>query len=188
MTFNPSIPQATDRPSDSQSQILNNFTALNNIFNQEHVTFNAATDNGEHKKITMNAPLGADPNLSDPKASLYTKTVAGDSELFFEKFDNVATANLVRQLTNLTIVTAGGNFGVTTPWGIVINWGTVVLTTAGTAVTFAVAFPNAANSVVLTAQDANASRNGTYQNLITTGFTAHGTNNGLNASYLAIGN
>ncbi len=130
MTYRVGIPQSADRPSDSQSQIADNFTQLNSIFGQEHVEFNATLDNGEHKKVTLNAPLGSDPGLADPKASLYTKTVSGDSELFFEKFDNAATANLVSQMTNLPIVnfvntgTAGGNGDfIDTPFGIRIIWG-----------------------------------------------------------------
>lgn len=129
MTFNPSIPQATDRPSRSQSDLLNNFTQLNTVFDVDHVTYNAAADRGEHTKITLNDVI-ADPGLADPKCSVYIKTVAGDSELFFEKYDNTAVANLVQQMTNLVVTTAaaggtvGGNISyIDTPWGLRLLWG-----------------------------------------------------------------
>jgi len=130
MSFNPNIPQASDDPSVSQGQILTNFTQLNNIFGTDHITYDAASDNGEHKQISLNAPLGADPGLADPKASVYTKTVNGDSELFYEKFNNAGAANQTRQMTNLirtTVAntgTAGGNITSTdTPWGLRLIWG-----------------------------------------------------------------
>jgi hypothetical protein len=129
MTFDPTIPQPTDRPSASQAQLLNNFTQLNTVFSVDHVAFNATTDRGEHNQITLNSTV-ADPGLGDPKCSLYIKTVAGDSELFFEKYDNTAVANLVQQMTNLTITTAanagtaGGNISyIDTPWGLRFLWG-----------------------------------------------------------------
>lgn len=127
--FDPSVPQSGDRPSNSQAQLLNNFTQLNTVFDVDHVTFNAATGRGEHNKVTLNSVI-ADPGLADPKCSLYIKTVAGDSELFFEKYDNTAVANLVQQMTNLVVTTvanggtAGGNISyVDTPWGLRFLWG-----------------------------------------------------------------
>lgn len=129
MVYDPSIPQSGDRPSVSQAQLLNNFTELNTVFNIDHVAFNATSDRGEHLQVTLNSTV-ADPGLGDPKVSLYTKTIAGDSELFFEKFDNGAAANLVQQMTNLPTTTAanagtaGGNISyIDTPWGFRILWG-----------------------------------------------------------------
>lgn len=159
MTYNPSIPQPTDRMSDSQAQLLANFTQLNTIFDAEHITFNSATDNGEHKKITMNAPLGADPGLSDPKASVYTKTVAGDSELFYEKFDNTATANLVQQLTNLT-VTSGARHGGTqytwlSPWGMRFTSGITAAFSGTSLDNFITAFTSVIYTSIATPSDPN---------------------------------
>lgn len=159
MTYNPSIPQSTDRPSDSQGQLLNNFTALNTIFDQEHVTFNATADNGEHRKITFNDVLGADPGLADPKASLYTKTVAGDSELFYEKYDNVATANQINQLTNLA-VTSGVRHGGTqrtilTPFGFRITMGSTAAFSGTSTDNYITAFTTVIYSATATANDVN---------------------------------
>ena len=142
MSFDPNIPQATDRPSASQADLLNNFTQLNTVFDVDHVTFNAASDRGEHNKITLNSTI-ADPGLADPKCSLYIKTVAGDSELFFEKYDNGAAANLVQQMTNLNITnlvnpgTAGGTlYRIDSPLGYTIYMGQTNAFSGNRTVTF----------------------------------------------------
>lgn len=53
MVYLPSIPAANDKPAQSQSQIQQNFTQLNTQFGVEHVAFDAATANGQHKSITL---------------------------------------------------------------------------------------------------------------------------------------
>lgn len=160
MTYNPAIPQSTDRPSDSQAQLLANFTALNNIFNQEHVTFNAVEDNGEHKNITFNDVLGADPGLADPKASLYTKSDGTDSQLFFENFDNGASANLVRQLTNLPVTSGakhgGTEYTILTPWGFRITMGVTAAFSGTSTDTFLTAFTTTIYTSIATPNDVNA--------------------------------
>jgi hypothetical protein len=159
MTYNPNVPQSSGRPSDSQAQILANFQQLNTIFNSEHITFNATADNGEHKKISFNDILGADPNLPDPKSSLYTKTVAGDSELFYEKYDNAGAANLVSQLTNLA-VTSGAKHGGTqytwfAPWGMRFTSGITAAFSGTSTDTFITAFTSTIYTAVCTANDPN---------------------------------
>lgn len=188
MTYNPNIPQSADRPSDSQAQLLANFTQLNTIFDAEHVTFNATTDNGEHKKITMNAPLGADPGLADPKASVYTKTVAGDSELFYEKYDNVATANLVQQMTNLT-VTNGVRHGGTqytwlSPWGMRFTSGVTAAFSGTSTDNYITAFTTVIYSATCTANDVNPQPISLTTNLTTLDLR---TSNSVSVYYLIIG-
>jgi hypothetical protein len=188
MSYNPSIPQSGDRPSASQSQILTNFTQLNSIFGQEHVTFNATADNGEHTKITLNNVLGADPNLADPKSSLYTKTVAGDSQLFFENFDVGGAANIVRQLTDL-VITSGAKHGGTqytllTPWGLRITMGLTTAFSGTSTDTFITAFTSTIYTAVCTGIDPNPQQvaltvNNTTLNLVTANF--------VSVRYLVIG-
>lgn len=116
----PSIPQADDDPKVSQGQILGNFTRLNTDFNVDHVQFSASTNRGQHRKITFQNVLGVDPDKAANIASLYTKTFAGDPELFFQ---NNNTSADVFQLTNLDIPSTGTNYKVTTPWGLQIAFG-----------------------------------------------------------------
>lgn len=74
MTYNPNIPQVGDDPSQSQGQILTNFSEINTRFGTDHVQFNDATpaDRGEHLQVTLNT-FKADPTLSYPKSQIYTK-------------------------------------------------------------------------------------------------------------------
>lgn len=129
MTFNPNIPQLSDRPAISVGQFQANWNKLNNDFNVDHIAFTASSGNGEHTKVTFNNVI-ADPGLVNPKASLYIKTVAGDSELFFQKYHVATLSNITRQMTNLTRVffanggTAGGTGEyIDTPWGLRFIWG-----------------------------------------------------------------
>lgn len=185
MPYSPNIPLASDVPSQSQAQLLENFTSLNTVFAQDHLAFNAV-DGGEHQKITFNSVI-ADPNLGDPKASLYIKTVSGDSELFFEKFKNSGAVNLSRQLTNLQITTVGSKYGVTTPWGLIMNWGQFTCNTSDTVVTFAVPFNSVPQSVQLTAISDNGSRNAVVRLTSTTNMTCRATNNSLGVFFYVIG-
>ena len=189
MTFNPNIPQAGDRPSGSQGQLLTNFAALNTVFAVDHLAFNAV-DGGEHQQVTLNSVVG-DPGLADPKCSLYIKTIAGDSELSFEKYDNTAAANLVQQMTNLAITTVGTNNGITTPWGLIINWGTY---TSAVAASVAVAFavPYVGVPIVTLGREDNVIPTTKYISYATgsvtnAGFTAVASGVAFTGSYIAIG-
>jgi hypothetical protein len=54
MAYNGNIPLATDRPSDSQPQIHNNFTGIQTLVTVDHVNFDLAGQ-GFHKKVTLPA-------------------------------------------------------------------------------------------------------------------------------------
>ena len=62
MTFNANIPMAGDIPSQSQRQILANFTALNTVFAVDHLAFNAI-NGGKHNQSTY-LTGGAPGNLA----------------------------------------------------------------------------------------------------------------------------
>ena len=106
MVYYNNIPAGASRPTASAGQFRSNFTDLDAVFNENHIGFSQTEDRGEHRKVTFNNVI-ADPAEGDPKASLYTKTIAGDSELFFENYDNATAVNIVRQLTNLNITNLG---------------------------------------------------------------------------------
>lgn len=139
MVYFPNIPQGTDKPSQSYVQIASNFTDLDTVFNNNHIGFSQPQDRGEHRRVTFNSVI-ADPGAANPKANLYIKTAGGSSQLFFENFNNALGANVQRQMTNLTIVNAGTNHGVTLPSGIILNWGNGVCAGGIATVTFAVAY------------------------------------------------
>jgi hypothetical protein len=133
MPYHPNIPQSTDDPALSQSDLLDNFQALLTQWSVNHVPLTAGGSQGLHTQVFFNAPLGTDPGLSLPQASVYTKAVAGIPQLFFQ---NGSMAANVFQLTGLPIVTVGTNYGFVTPWGVTFNMGKAT----SSPITFAVSF------------------------------------------------
>jgi len=80
--YNPNIPQPGDRPSDSQTQILQNFQTLDTVFTVDHVAFSLGINPGKHKQVTFDTvhPAGAPAGT---ESVLYTKNVGGVPELFW---------------------------------------------------------------------------------------------------------
>lgn len=186
MVYKNLIPQPGDSPAtDSQADILENFTQIDSQFGTtgDHVAFTALADNGMHKQVSLNGVI-ADPGLATPQSSLYIKTVAGSSELFFQ---NDTLAADVVPLTGIAVTTVGTNFGYVTPWGQTINWGQFTCNTTDTVLTYAVAFSNPAQSIQLTAVSDNGSRNAVVRLSAAANATCRATNNGLAVYYYAIG-
>lgn len=88
MTFDPNIPLPGDFLSDSQGDIKNNFTAINNSFGRNHTNFSVVTDAGKHKFVELlnTDPVGIAPipPLILGEGTLYTKSNAvPESQLFY---------------------------------------------------------------------------------------------------------
>jgi hypothetical protein len=97
MAFIPTIPQPNDTLDVSQGDLLNNNGALDNVFSIDHLPFSSGSPNfGQHKKLTLTAPLATDPGFSSPISCVYSKLVGAANQLFFQ---NDATAANVTQLT-----------------------------------------------------------------------------------------
>lgn len=77
MVYLPTIPAANDRPAQSQAQIQENFTQLNTQFGAEHVAFDAAANNGQHRYITLQRMAVAAPTGTNVRISQDT-TVVGN--------------------------------------------------------------------------------------------------------------
>lgn len=102
MTYNPAIPGPNDLISQSQAQIQTNFSQADTAFAVDHTAFSVTPNQGQHKKVTLIAPI-ANPNLAGNLASVYTKTSGAGVELFYQH----GIANLgVSQLTGGGITTA----------------------------------------------------------------------------------
>ena len=144
MGYSPNIPQPGDDPKESQALLLNNFTLLNNRWSVNHVALTSSSNVGYHTKIFFAAPITA-PGLDAPLASLYTKTINGASELFYQ---NGAAAGDEVQLTNITPVTVGTQHFLVTPWNMEIQMGSGQGTNAHPRVlTFSTPFSNAAPTI-----------------------------------------
>lgn len=114
------IPNPNDDPRDSQSKLLANFSKLNTDFQINHVALTQTLNSGFHTLVQFPDVQGGDPNLAAPQSSIYTKTVAGASELFFQNGNGVSD---VYQLTNLVVGPAGTNYSVLLPWGMRLQMG-----------------------------------------------------------------
>lgn len=101
MTYNPSIPQSTDLLSQSQGQILTNFTQANTLFSTDHVAFTDNTNGGEHKKVLFNN-IASDPALTSPKTQLYTKASTNATvndrfnDLYYSQRNVTGTSNVLQ--------------------------------------------------------------------------------------------
>jgi hypothetical protein len=134
MTFNPNIPQATDRFPISQGQLLTNFTALNTIFGINHVALNAAADAGKHNFCQF-PEQGAAPGTAANEGAIYTKNAAtGTTEAFFQR-ESSGTELQLTGINGTNVAAAGGTL---LPSGLIIKWGTATVSNGNT-VTFAVA-------------------------------------------------
>ena len=205
MSYQSAVPQSAHLLSRSQGDLLNNFTDLNNVLAVDHIQPQPAVaaeegNRGQHRQVTFFEALGAlptPPANAYPLGTAYTNTLTiggvNFSELFFETTRSVG-ANIVRQLTGIEVVTpgAGGatDYGITTPWGLVLNWGTYNTLAGSIAITFAVPFVGV--PVLTLGREDNVIPTTKYVSYATgsvanTGFTAVGSAAGFSGSYIAIG-
>jgi len=123
MSWNPNIPQSTDKLSNSQPQLLGNFQAINTGFSFNHVALNLGADAGKHNLLTM-------PQQTFPQ------TVAGSDLLMYVGLEPLTAQSQIYFLTP-AVSSGGGNgipftavgtdastFGWTyIPSGVQIKWG-----------------------------------------------------------------
>jgi hypothetical protein len=116
MAYNPNIPQSTDIIANSQSDILNNFQALNNVFGVNHLTFEAPGQ-GKHAFLQMPEYSGSVSTAID-EAGLYAAIGASSAqtELVFRRENNGATIAFTECL-------AGATGWTRLPSGILAKWG-----------------------------------------------------------------
>ena len=182
MTYNPNIPQATDRPSQSQAQILANFTALNTGFDIDHFAFNDANYAGKHRRVRIRE--GGVIAAIAGEGQLYTIDTAGNTKLWFRRDDGTDLG-----LTQLAVTTVGTKYAITTPWGQIFNWGYFACNIGGTTTTYATAFSAAAQTIQFTIVEAAGP---TTRQVVITGsaaanFTANTNVNNTGVYYFAIG-
>lgn len=181
MTFNANIPQSTDLISNSQPQILANFSQLNTQFAVDHNAFNTGSGNGNghHKKVFFdNAPVA--PTVAGTESAIYPGLVSAAQQLFFKNAVGAV------QLTGTTVASASGSTFL--PGGIILKWGTGAIT--GSTQTFPVAFPNNAYSMIVVGSATSYTGGFVVSALSTTNFTVSRTSGSGNTGYyyIAIGN
>lgn len=105
MTYNPAIPQATDLISQSQSQILTNFSQADTAFAIDHTAFSVLADQGKHKKSTY-YEQAVDPTTLINEVALYSKDLAGATTLYLRQESN---GNVVQMTAGNQNAKSGAN-------------------------------------------------------------------------------
>ena len=84
--YSPNVPQfATDSLAVTQSQFLNNFLQLYNIFGRDHVALDAQSNAGNHTYIELNEQTSPQQtNVSE--IAVYTKNVPGQTDQIFLRY------------------------------------------------------------------------------------------------------
>ncbi len=126
MAYNANIPQATDQLSQSQLDLLNNFTAINNWVQINHIGFNVA-NSGKHAFVqftlqTVNPTLNGEIGLGN-----FFYGLTGINELWISRFDAIPT-RFTYPLTASVLSTVEfpgvNSLGFTyLPSGIIMKWG-----------------------------------------------------------------
>lgn len=181
--FTPNIPAAANAPSADQPLMQNNFDALQNAQDKNHMPLSDTVNRGLHKFVEMPVQVGAQTTAVG-EGELHTQTVGGTSQLYYSRDNSAGT--LVQLTTAIvpSVATSGYSF---LPGGLIIQWAQVTLTGSGIA-TFPTAFPTAALFVNASPFNSSAGSADWYVSTWNaTTVTFGGTSNGMRFTYIAIG-
>ena len=149
--INTAVPAAANNPSVDQPEMLLNFQNIDGFLQVDHRDPGAAQA-GQHDQVRF-ASNQAAPALNSAVGEVYTNSLAGIigsvTTLLFNTGSDLRLTNLA--LTQNSTVTGGSgtNYGVTTPWGLILNFGTVNIGGTNTAtVTFALPMTTARYAIV----------------------------------------
>lgn len=121
--YTPTVPFATNNPSDDQPDMLINTVSIQNLIAQDHVTFNLP-DGGFHQQVNFNANNIPAVLPSAGQSVIFTKnnSVAQPFPFFLNQL-GPAVANalpmlpdVIQPIPNVTFATKIGN--------LILNWGT----------------------------------------------------------------
>lgn len=182
MTYN-NTPLSNQTPAASQPQMQQNFLQIATSYNTDHVPLTSGSNVGFHQKVTIANVLSAGPGQIAPITSLYTKTVSGKPQLFFQ---NGPLASDEEQISGGPDSESGNGY-IKFPTGIILQWGGQ--TSAGNVanVTFPIPFPNNLFSIVLSPNQ-SSSKGIAWNNQSVNGFQAHTENAITLFNWMAIGN
>lgn len=131
MPYNNAVPKATDRISDTQLPIKNNFAAIETVVSVNHVKFDDASGNqGKHKWASFPEQVAA-PSTAANEMAIYSmfSTLSAQTELFVRKEGDTASYEFTSSLA--------GNEGWTRlPSGILLKWASGNITNASGITTF----------------------------------------------------
>lgn len=117
MAYTNNTPQATDRVSDTQDPILQNFVNIPTLIGANHVGFDGTANEGKHTVISA-VEQGAPPATAVDEVALFSQlsTLSAQSELAIRKENNGA----VTEFTSLGTGPTGWSY---LPSGLLMKWG-----------------------------------------------------------------
>jgi len=153
MAYKANIPQPGDLLSQSQQDILNNFSQANTAFGTDHTPFDVNTNVGFHKPIHM--LVSADPGGTAGTFTAYSKSytpnypgATADTQMFGETAG--ATILQLSGTQNATNLISGKNYTSGFAWvgGILLVWGEVIQTFSAGRTRATTTFQNATNKTI----------------------------------------
>lgn len=191
MAYN-DTPLSTETPSQSQPLMRQNFQAIANSWDKDHVPLSSGSNIGFSNKLTFIVQASAPGSAANQiveyvKTVTYPNGVGPFSELFLQRDGLAPEVQLTMEPSNPVVSANGQSF---LPGGIGIKWGTANINSTGT-VSYVGAgltdFPTNTFAVLLTAQ--GNSRTYHWVPIDRTSFTINASSAGAaNVSWLAIGN
>ena len=169
MTYQPNIPTGLVNLDVDYQNIQGNFQQLNTTYGVNHVKFSDIPGNGKHTFVEMRDNTALPVGLAANEGTLYTKTNAGVTDLYYVPDNTINEYQMTR-----TIAASFGTFGASTGWtylpgGLLLQWGNVPGSNATTIpVAFPVAFTNPGYSVQIIPERA-ATSPGTVITVVVTG-------------------
>lgn len=129
MAYQANIPQATQALSQSQSDIQNNFGAIQTLVDIDHVDF-ANSNQGKHNKVTLVLQGGA-PSFSIGEIGLYNLNYSntGFNELFVTNSSGTSYPITAARTSTSPIATSGWTYLAS---GMLIVWGQATIVSGGT--------------------------------------------------------
>ena len=194
MTFQRNIPQPGDLISVSQDNLLQNFQAINDSYNVNHVLFNLAGD-GKHKFVEMPTQT-SDPAGAASEITLFSRTQSlpstGIVNLWYKRNAEADAFQLTG--TNPETTVDGHTF---LPGGLLLQWGQhfpiggIIDGTASANVSFPISFGTVNSVTVTPVRDGTSARGFYIKSLASTtptGFTLRVEGTGINGAFwMAVG-
>ena len=151
MAYNPAIPAANDLLSQSQSDIQQNFAAIQTVLGINHINFGAV---GEGKHLYLQLPEHAAPITAVNEGGFYANVGATSAitELFFRRENNGESIPMTERQTGAT---PGWTF---LPSGIMLQFGTANVNN-NTIVTLTRAMPTTLLFVLVSSKRVGAQTN-----------------------------
>jgi len=108
MTYNPNTPLASERISDTQEPIRLNFELANTYFGVDHFAFDAASNNGKHRRVTMPDQTATPPTPVASECAFYAKTISGVTTPYLRRDGLISPEYPMTPIRAMGAFTGGG--------------------------------------------------------------------------------